>query len=127
MTPRRQKQPPDNQPHSSDIGPAHPADSGKADQPDDPSYFVLWMPAAGPRRIEHCVTFTQFAATSQARDGIYTALCAVLFAPGAPMSTPPWPHCPECTRIHRRWAESERQEQQRRRGPARLLPRRWRS
>jgi hypothetical protein len=73
---------------------------------EDPPSFVLWIPALEPRRMEHCVTFADVAATVQARDGIYTSICDVRFAPAAPMTTPPWPHCPHCAQLHQQWVIS---------------------
>jgi hypothetical protein len=89
--------------------------------------FVIWIPAIEPRRrMEHCVTFSQVAATIHARDAIYTALCEIRFTPAAPMTTPPWPHCPRCTLLHQQWTANWRktQEQSQRKWPFRLLPRR---
>jgi hypothetical protein len=89
--------------------------------------FVIWIPAIEPRRrVEHCVTFSQVAATVQARDAIYTSLCEIRFTPAAPMTAPPWPHCPRCTLFHQQWTENWRktQDQSRRKWPFRLVPRR---
>lgn len=87
--------------------------------------FVIWIPAIEPRRrVEHCVTFSQVAATVQARDAIYTSLCGILFTPAAPMTAPPWPHCPRCSLLHQQWTATwqKAQKQNRPRRPFRLLP-----
>jgi hypothetical protein len=87
--------------------------------------FVIWIPAIEPRRrVEHCVTFSQVAATVQARDAIYTSLCGIRFAPAAPMTAPPWPHCSRCTLIYQQWTETwqKQQNQSRRARRFRLLP-----
>ena len=74
-----------------------------AAQPDDSPSFVIWLPVAEPRKLEHCVTHAQAASAARAFNGIYTSICGVRFAPVAPMTTPPWPHCPNCAQIHQRW------------------------
>ena len=111
---RRKTDTPENRP------PATAPEMRAAESPN----HVIWIPAIEPRRrVEHCVTFTQVAATVQARDAIYTSLCGIRFAPAAPMTAPPWPHC---MLLHQQWTENWRktQEQSRRKWPFRLLPRR---
>jgi hypothetical protein len=100
---RRRKRPPNNQPHPCARNSASPEDSPK---------FVLWMPATGPRQVEHCVTFSEVAATHRAQDGIYHSLCCIRFAPAASMTAPPWPHCTHCRQRHQQWEEDWKKSQQ---------------
>jgi hypothetical protein len=68
---RRTGQPSNDAPHTTggDTAPAEESPS-----------FVLWIPALEPRRMEHCVTFTDAANTAKARNGIYTSICGIRFA-----------------------------------------------
>jgi hypothetical protein len=91
------------------------------DSPPSPAeeapHFVLWIPGIGPRQMEHCVTFMQVAQTNRAGSGVYLSLCDVRFTPAASMTTPPWPHCPDCTQRHKQWRNDwNRAHKPRRRG-----------
>ena len=48
---------------------------------EDPPSFVLWIPALEPRRMEHCVTFTDVAATVQAGWSAVATTTRVLITP----------------------------------------------